>query len=152
MAFLANGPGRIPGGRVGAMADFSDVLPTLCDLAGAPRPSGVTLDGRSLFGELLSSRPGELVDPGSAIVLRATPFRFDPAAAFQAVQRGIERALRDSEGRFGDLVQSLRNGPAVHGLEGQGLEDQEIESPLGQVELAAHGFPFRFYKRVPLVL
>jgi hypothetical protein len=28
----------------------------------------------------------------------------------------------------------------MHGPEGQGLEDQEIESPLGQIELAAHGF------------
>jgi arylsulfatase A len=53
VAFLANAPGRFRGGRTGALADFSDVLPTLCDLAGAPRPSGVTLDGVSLAPFLL---------------------------------------------------------------------------------------------------
>ncbi|MCB1236429.1 MAG: sulfatase-like hydrolase/transferase, partial [Verrucomicrobiae bacterium] len=40
-------PKLVPGGRSGALADFTDILPTVCDLAGAPRPAGVTLDGRS---------------------------------------------------------------------------------------------------------
>jgi arylsulfatase A-like enzyme len=53
VVLTANAPGRIPGGRTGELADFSDVLPTLCDLAGATRPAGVTLDGRSLAPFLL---------------------------------------------------------------------------------------------------
>lgn len=52
-AVVVNAPGRIPGGRTVPLADFTDVFPTLCDLAGAPRPPGVTLDGRSLAPFLL---------------------------------------------------------------------------------------------------
>lgn len=48
VVLLANGPGHVPGGRTATLADFSDVFPTLCDLAGAAPPPGVTLDGRSL--------------------------------------------------------------------------------------------------------
>ena len=55
VVLLANGPGRVPGGRRCALADFSDVFPTLCDLAGAAPPAGVTLDGRSLAPFLLGS-------------------------------------------------------------------------------------------------
>jgi arylsulfatase A-like enzyme len=44
---IVNCPARIPGGRTAALADFTDILPTLGDLAGAPRPKGVTLDGQS---------------------------------------------------------------------------------------------------------
>ncbi len=51
VAFLASAPGRIPGGRTGALADFSDVLPTLCDLGGAAPPKSI--DGRSLAPFLL---------------------------------------------------------------------------------------------------
>ncbi len=53
VAFLANAPGRFPGGRTGALSDFSDVLPTICDLTGAPPPAGILLDGRSLAPFLL---------------------------------------------------------------------------------------------------
>ncbi len=47
VVLLANSPKLIPGGRTIALADFSDVLPTLCDLTGVPKPAGVLLDGRS---------------------------------------------------------------------------------------------------------
>jgi len=47
VAMLANCPKQIPGGRVVPLADFSDVLPTLCDLAGIGLPKDVPLDGRS---------------------------------------------------------------------------------------------------------
>lgn len=47
VALLANSPKLIPGGRAIPLADFSDVLPTLCDLTGVPRPRDVVLDGRS---------------------------------------------------------------------------------------------------------
>jgi arylsulfatase A-like enzyme len=47
VALLANCPKQIPGGRLVPLADFSDVFPTLCDLAGVTPPKGVTLDGKS---------------------------------------------------------------------------------------------------------
>ncbi len=52
---IAYGPRYIPGGRTLKLTDFSDLLPTFCELAGAPLPEGVTLDGRSFAPTLLDS-------------------------------------------------------------------------------------------------
>lgn len=49
-----NCPARIKGGRTAALADFTDILPTICDLTQTPRPKNVTLDGRS-FAAFLKS-------------------------------------------------------------------------------------------------
>jgi arylsulfatase A-like enzyme len=46
--FLVNSPALVPGGRTAALADFSDVLPTIADLAGIRPPPDLALDGRSL--------------------------------------------------------------------------------------------------------
>ncbi|MFZ5831533.1 MAG: sulfatase-like hydrolase/transferase, partial [Planctomycetota bacterium] len=50
---IVYGPGRVPGGRTIKLADFSDLLPTFCELAGSRLPAGVTLDGRSFAPALL---------------------------------------------------------------------------------------------------
>ncbi len=53
-AFIVNGPGLVPAGQeTDALTDFSDLLPTFCELAGAPLPAGVTLDGQSLANVFL---------------------------------------------------------------------------------------------------
>lgn len=57
VAMLANCPKQIPGGRTVPLADFSDVFPTLCELAGIPLPEGVALDGISCAA-FLRGRPG----------------------------------------------------------------------------------------------
>jgi arylsulfatase A-like enzyme len=46
-ALIVNAPGRVPGGRTVKLADFSDVFPTVCELAGIEIPKSLTLDGRS---------------------------------------------------------------------------------------------------------
>lgn len=52
--FIANGPGLVPSGVVtNELTDFSDLFPTLCDLAGVRLPSDVQLDGRSIARLLL---------------------------------------------------------------------------------------------------
>ena len=56
---IVYGPGLVPGGRTLKLADFSDFLPTFCELAGAPLPSGVTLDGRSFARTLLDPDEAE---------------------------------------------------------------------------------------------
>gem|GEM_PF-728578 len=65
VALLANCPKLIPGGRTVPLADFSDVLPTLCDLAGIALPRGVALDGKScaafLRGEAGAKPPREWI-------------------------------------------------------------------------------------------
>jgi arylsulfatase A len=47
VAFMVNSPKLVPGGRLGSMTDFSDVLPTICDFAGVKIPAGLTIDGKS---------------------------------------------------------------------------------------------------------
>jgi arylsulfatase A len=55
---IINWPGRTPAGRVCAdLIDFTDILPTLTELAGADLPAGVMLDGRS-FAPQARGEPG----------------------------------------------------------------------------------------------
>jgi arylsulfatase A-like enzyme len=65
VAMLANCPKLIPGGRTVPLSDFSDVLPTLCELAGIHLPTGVVLDGKScapfLRGEAGAKPPREWI-------------------------------------------------------------------------------------------
>ncbi len=65
VAMLANCPTRIPGGRTVSLADFSDVFPTLCELAGIALPKGVALDGKScaafLRGDTSAKPPREWI-------------------------------------------------------------------------------------------
>jgi arylsulfatase A-like enzyme len=50
---IVNGPGIVPAGVVtDALTDFTDMLPTFAELAGARIPPGAQLDGHSLAGLL----------------------------------------------------------------------------------------------------
>ncbi len=52
--FIVNGPGLVPKGVVtGALTDFTDLLPTFCELGGAKLPEGVEIDGKSIAGVIL---------------------------------------------------------------------------------------------------
>ena len=56
---IANWPGTTSRGRVADdLIDFSDFMPTLAELAAAPPPRDVRIDGRS-FAARLGGRPGE---------------------------------------------------------------------------------------------
>jgi arylsulfatase A-like enzyme len=57
VALLANCPQRIPGGRTIPLADFTDVYPTVCELAGIPLSSAHRPDGQS-FAPFLLGTPG----------------------------------------------------------------------------------------------
>ncbi len=50
---IANQPGVIPSGKVcGDLVDFSDFLPTLCELASAKVPENLNIEGRSFLPQL----------------------------------------------------------------------------------------------------
>ena len=52
--FIVNGPGIVPAGKTtDALTDFTDLMPTFVELAGADLPEGVTLDGKSIAGVIL---------------------------------------------------------------------------------------------------
>ncbi|NQT14020.1 MAG: sulfatase-like hydrolase/transferase, partial [Planctomycetes bacterium] len=54
--FIVNGPGLVPAGvETDALTDFTDLLPTFCELAGAELPDGVEIDGRSIAPVILGS-------------------------------------------------------------------------------------------------
>lgn len=47
---IVNSPRMVPGGRTLNLADFSDLLPTFCELTGAQLPPDRVIDGRSFAG------------------------------------------------------------------------------------------------------
>ena len=52
--FIVNWPGRVPAGKAtDELIDFSDILPTLCGVAGAKPLAGVEIDGKSFLNTLL---------------------------------------------------------------------------------------------------
>lgn len=53
VVLLANSPTQIPGGRELPLADFTDLYPTICDLAGVPLSPKHKCDGQSLANFLL---------------------------------------------------------------------------------------------------
>jgi hypothetical protein len=56
---------------------------------------GEALPRVGLDGELLPAGAGELVELRLAVVVGRAPVRLDPTAALEAVERRVERALRD---------------------------------------------------------
>ena len=56
----------------------------------------------------------------------------------EAMERGIQRALLDAQQFVGNLLDSLRDGPAMHRLEGERSHDQQVEGALQDVGLVAH--------------
>jgi len=91
VVLFANSPTIVPVGRTLALADFSDLLPTFCELAGVRLPSKLKIDGRSFAGVLRGKR--------GATAPRRWIFN----------QYGDERVVRDdryklySDGRFFDM-------------------------------------------------
>lgn len=57
VACLVNSPKLVPGGRVGNLTDFTDMFPTICELAGVPIPAALTLDGQSFASFLRGNGP-----------------------------------------------------------------------------------------------
>jgi arylsulfatase A-like enzyme len=57
VALFANAPTLIPGGRTLPLADFTDLYPTMCELAGIPLAPSHRPDGRS-FANFLLAKPG----------------------------------------------------------------------------------------------
>ena len=99
---IASWPGTMPAGKVcHDLRDFSDVLPTFAELAGAKLPANVTLDGRSFAPQLrgetgqprewvfvqleklwhVRDRGWKLNNSGELFDMSAAPFRETPVPA-----------------------------------------------------------------------
>src|SRR4051794_41428661 len=88
-----------------------------------------------LLGELFLALGGEAVELCVAAIFGFAPFGPEPAAVFQAVERGIERALLHLEDIAGDLPDAQGDAVAVDRTEGDDLEDKHVERALEQIGL-----------------
>jgi hypothetical protein len=93
--------------------------------------------GRFLF-KLRPAETRERIELGAAIVFRGLPLRGDPAFLFELVKSRVERAVADLQDVAGDLLEAQADGVAVHRLEGQNFQEQQVKSALDQVGRFAH--------------
>ncbi|MCA9194920.1 MAG: sulfatase-like hydrolase/transferase, partial [Planctomycetales bacterium] len=93
--FIVSCPGSIPSGTItDCLTDFTDLMPTFCDLAGAPLPTDQTMDGHSLarvfFGEEKDG-PREWI-----MAMGFGPARLDEAGV-RPVKDFTERVIRNKQ-------------------------------------------------------
>src|SRR5579859_1408715 len=86
------------------------------------------------FGlQLSAALSGKRIKFCLAAGFRFAPIGSEPAAVFQAVKRGIERALGDLEEVLGDLLDALGDGVAMNRTQRDDLEDEHVESSLEEL-------------------
>src|SRR5215471_14146658 len=105
----------------------------MSDLLGGGREgSGHGVDqlapGLGLLAQALAAGGSEAVKLGAAVVFRGSPFGREQPLEFEAVESGIECALLDLERAAGDLADAQEDAVAVESAEGDGFEDQDVES------------------------
>ena len=88
--------------------------------------------------ELQTTRTRQRVVLGPTPRGRLAPLGDNPALVLQAMQRRIECAGAHLEHLAGDLLDAKRDAPAVHRLERECLQDQEIQRALEQVSGFTH--------------
>jgi hypothetical protein len=85
---------------------------------------------RGFLFQSFSAGSGQLVVFGAAAIFASRPLGADPAILFELVKRGIERSLPYLENLAGHLTNALGDGPTMHGFEGDGFEDEQVEGAL----------------------
>src|SRR6266536_5064771 len=88
---------------------------------------------------MLVAETSERVELRAASEVGFLPFGGDEALLFQLVQGRVEGAVADLQRFGGHLFQALADGPAVHRLEGEHLQQQEVEGALDEIGRLAHG-------------
>src|SRR5687768_9936397 len=72
-------------------------------------------------------------------VLGGAPLALDPPLLLEPLEGRVERALADVQRVARELLDPLRDGPPVHGLERQRLEDQQVQRAADDVGLGGGG-------------
>ena len=83
-------------------------------------------------GQLLPPSAREAIKFCAAAGVGDAPFGFNPAAALEAVQGGIERTLFQGKPILGNDRNAFGDVPAVQVGGGEGLENEKIECSLEQ--------------------
>lgn len=86
------------------------------------------------FGCECFATPGrEAIVLGASIVLCGAPLGLHVAGAFHAAKRREQGTCVHAEDAAADLLYAKSDTVAVHGLEGQGLQDQHFQRALNEV-------------------
>lgn len=145
--FIVNCPGTVPAGKVtDCLTDFSDLLPTFCELAGAKLTKGVTLDGQSFAPVIFGEQPD---GPREWIMAMGYgPARLDEKGV-RPVKDFTQRVIRDK--RFKIHVNDQRKIRALYDLANDPAEKRNLidsKSPehsaaLNKLKAALATFPKR---------
>ena len=91
---------------------------------------------RTLHRDLPPSDAGEKVVARPAVVLRDPPLGLHPALALHTLEGRIQRSLLDREHVPRHGLDPLGQPPAVHRLEGEGAQHQQLQGALHDVGIA----------------
>ena len=143
--FIVNWPGTVkPGVKTDALIDFSDILPTLADLAGAELPKKYKYDGKSfkdlLIGEKNHSLKEWILSMGSHPA-KIKDGRVNNVHSFR------DRALRDK--RYKVFVDTLKKISHIYDLRNDSEEknnliyskSEEIKKVLNKFKTIIASFP-----------
>jgi len=126
--FIVNCPGRVPNGtETDALTDFSDLLPTFAELAGAPLPKDVPLDGHSIAPIILGKTTKSTRE--WILAMGHGAGRVD-AKGVRGVNDYADRVMRDE--RYKVWIETNRQIVALYDLQ---------EDPLEQTNLLANVRP-----------
>jgi arylsulfatase A len=107
---IVSWPGTTPAGKtLDDLVDFSDILPTLCDLAGAGIPDSLAPDGRSFFPQL----KGEKGRPRKAIFFHYWGNLGRTLEGAREMARNQRYVLFDN-GDFFDLEKDMEQASPLH--------------------------------------
>jgi arylsulfatase A-like enzyme len=143
--FIVTGPGVAAGATSDALTDFSDLLPTFLELAGAKSPDGYEIDGHSIAGVLHGRDPDGPRD--WMLAMGYGPAYLDEQGV-RPVQVFTDRVVRDKrykiyvlDGRVSKLF-DLQDDPAE---ERNLIDSAEAEHRAALLRLSAvvEGFPRR---------
>ena len=88
--------------------------------------------------QLFPAFPGEDIEFRGAAQIGIFPLGADPALLFEPVERRVQRTLANGEDIAGQDLDSLGDAPAMEGLAGDGLQDEQIQGSLEKVGWFGH--------------
>jgi arylsulfatase A-like enzyme len=116
--FVVVGPGIKQRGMASALMDFTDVLPTLADFAGAQLQPGQKVDGISLVpflkGESEESKDVIYSFPGVSRIVRTRDYLLEAVTPFYGYPKG--RFYKTHGGFDGKTYENITHDPEFRGL------------------------------------
>src|SRR6185437_5447915 len=101
--------------------------------------------------ELSAAFARETIELGLASSLSLLPVCGEKAAIFEAMQRGIKRALRHLNDIARYLLQPLRDGIAMNRTQRNNFQNEQVQRALGKIRLGGHEHTSSFYRCIPRV-